>query len=153
MHKKINSNHKFTFVKPLTQSELADGWKLIVPSIKYNIARQDSPEAINSSNVNDNKDKKFNNIYRSKINLAQLPYHLWNKISNNKVVEKSHIYYIQPTDVDEEIKELVHIVMSSKLYSRDYVINILKKLKDGDIHGWPIIKAMRQYSLNIVNII
>ena len=139
-NKKFNSTSKFTFVKPLSQSDLADGWKLIVPSVKFNT-------------TDENNNKKFNNIYRSKINLAQLPYHLWSKNNNNKVVEKSHIYYIQPTEVDTEIKELAYIIMNSQLYSKDYVINLLKKLKDADIYGWLIIKAMKLYSLNMNDIL
>ena len=123
-------SEKQLLVKPLSQSDLAEGWRLIVPKIRYT-------------------DKKTNNLYRSKVNLAQLPYHLWSKRShNNRISEKSHIYYVHTTEVDSEIQELGTNIMSGTFaLSRENTIQLLRKIKEGDVHGWPIIKAMNSYQL------
>ena len=135
LHKSTHNNLLIQS-KPLLQSELADGWRLVVPKIRYN--------------TNDNI--KSNNIYRSKINVAQLPYHLWHKLKrlrNNKIYEKSHIFYLQTTEVDNDIMELVNLLMSmgQTSHKREKIILLLKKIKASDVHGWPIIKAMNLYQL------
>jgi len=121
---------KQLLVKPLSQSDLAEGWRLIVPKIRYT-------------------DKKTNNMYRSKVNLAQLPYHLWSKRSHNsRISEKSHIYYVHTTEVDREIQELGTNIMSGTFaLSRENTVQLLRKIKEYDVHGWPIIKAMNLYQL------
>ena len=132
------------FIKPLSQNDLATGWKLVVPRVK-----RMSKEIFNDK---DNIEVKvMNNIYRSKINLLQLPRHLHRKQrklynGNIKVVDNSHHFYIEPTIVDKEINELVNIL------DRDYdvkyterVNTLLKLFQDNDVHGWPVIVASERY--------
>jgi len=132
------------FIKPLSQNELATGWRLVVPRVK-----RTSKEMYNEK---DNIEVKvMNNIYRAKINLLQLPRHLHRKQQklyngNIKVVDNSHHFYIEPTPVDKEINELVSIL--DKIYNVKYterVNTLLKLFQDNDLHGWPVIVALERY--------
>ena len=132
------------FIKPLSQNDLATGWKLVVPRVK-----RMSKEIFNEK---DNIEVKvMNNIYRAKINLLQLPRHLHHKQrklynGNIKVIDNSHHFYIEPTSVDKEINELVSIL--DKNYNVKYterVNTLLKLFQDNDLHGWPVIVASERY--------
>jgi len=135
-------------IKPLSQSDIANGWKLIVPRINRI-----------SKEIYNNKDnlevKVMNNIYRSKINLLQLPRHLHKKQhrlynGNIRVIEKSHHYYIESSSVDNEINELVNIL--DKKYDINYterVTILLKLFQENDMHGWPVIVAKERYHMSL----
>ena len=120
------------FIKPLSQIDLANGWQLIVPR-KINITK----------NSIDNKGntiiKVTSNIVHSKINLAQLPRHLWSKLRGSKVMDHSHYYYIEPTNVDSEITQLVEIL--DKPVDTAQISKLLDILKENNIQGWCVIKA------------
>ncbi len=126
-------------IKPLSQNDLAQGWQLVVPSIRYYVKTVDGVKA------------KSSNIHRSKINLAQLPKHLWSKTrrlrnENYRVHDKSHYYFVDKTNVDEEVRELAHII--DQLYDTKYkerVSELLTVLKDNDVYGWVVIKATEKY--------
>ena len=124
------------FIKPLSQHDLANGWKLIAPRIIY----------ISNEKYKDTDTvKKLTNIYRSKINLLQLPKHLHCKLrklyNGNFIVEdNSHHFYIEPTNIDKEINELVYIL--DKKYDINYTERVkflLTLFQENDIHGWPVI--------------
>ena len=130
-------------IKPLSQNDLASGWQLVVPRIKY----------YTKLNENESGFKKYSNIYRSKINMAQLPPHLWSKVryqynGNIKVSDKSHYYYVEKTNVDSELYELNTILQKPyEVKNTDKVIELLNVLKDNDIYGWLVIKANTMYVL------
>lgn len=130
-------------IKPLSQNDLASGWRLVVPHIKY----------YKKLNENEHIFKKYSNIYRSKINMGQLPPHLWSKIKiqyngNIKVRDKSHYYYVEKTNVDSELYELNKILKKPyDVQNTDKVIELLNVLKDNDIYGWLVIKATSMYLL------
>jgi hypothetical protein len=139
----ISTNKFRVFVKPLSQNELAAGWKLVVPKVKRIRAEQVDEKGNNTVRVS-------SNIYKAKINLAQLPSYLWHKVRdlkhNNRINDNCHYYYIEPTEVDSEITELVKIL--KKDYSEDNtsrVQQLLNKLKEHDIYGWPTIQATELY--------
>jgi len=135
-------------VKPLSQIDLANGWKLVVPH-KINTT-------VNSiDDKGNNIIKVTSNIVHCKINLAQLPRYLWsqwrnqfitNQKTNIKVVDKSHYYYIEPTSIDREIALLVDILDEPyKVVYKEQVNQLLNVLKENDIHGWCVIKAQNMY--------
>ena len=130
-------------IKPLSQNDLANGWHLIVPSVKHVLNKK-----------YDSEDKIINNIYRSKVNLLQLPRHLHRKqikLFNGafKVINKSHHFFVEPTPVDKEINELVSILDKSYDIKYKKRIDILLKIfQENDLHGWPVIVALERYCNN-----
>jgi len=133
-----NNNVKPLFTKPLSQNEIADGWRLVVPRIK-------------KRNTVDINSKFLNNIYRSKVNLCQLPKHLWTKRKtlrngNIRATEASHHYYIEKTNVDDEIILLEEILDKPyDICNSEKVSELLDIIKDNNINGWITIKASRLY--------
>ena len=129
--------------KPLSQMDLANGWNLIIPKKK---------EILKTSTTN----KKQYNTYHIKVNLAQLPFKLWNKYKNNRFTNetvhiniKSHHYVVTPTVVDNIIIELVNIL--NKPYEElntVKVINLTTILTNNNIRGWPVILANIKYNMS-----
>ena len=141
---------KFNFVEklvnPLSQAELADGWQQVVrrPEYHYKKIVRDDMEY---------RKKVFNYDYM-KVNLAQLPEHLEDKLkpvyeedlfSHYKVREQRHVYIVNKTAVDDEICELKYLVNQRRLKINDIdrIKDLLQVLQDNEIHGWPIIRAKR----------
>lgn len=133
-------------VNPLSQAELADGWRQVVrrPDYYYKkIVRGDM----------EYKKKIFNYDY-IKVNLAQLPEHLEHKLkpvyeenlfSHYKVREQRHVYIVSKTAVDEEICELKRLINKNCLSFDDIdrIKDLLQVLQDNEVYGWPIIRAKR----------
>jgi hypothetical protein len=137
----MNSN-KVTdhIIRPLSQDDLARGWRLIAPKIRH---FKNTPSENNEGN------KRTSNLYHSKVNLAQLPYHLWHKVTHIKmkwIYDKSHVYHYESTNVDNEIRELVKILNNPfDIKNKEYVTFLLNTLSDNNVNGWPIIKAKHFY--------
>jgi hypothetical protein len=139
-----SNNNSQLVIKPLSQNDLADGWRLVVPLIKSM-----------KKDIIDDKGNKvhqvISNLYRSKINLAQLPYHLWKKCTklnngNIRVRDNSHHYNIEPTSVDESIIKLGTILHSSyDINKTENVKKLLNILKENDVYGWVVISANEMY--------
>ena len=133
--------NRISHVKPLSQNELAQGWQLVVPCIRYSIK---TVEGIVS---------KSSNIHKSKVNLAQLPRHLWSKMrklrnDNYRVHDKSHFYFVDKSNVDDEIYELDNII--KRVYDinhKERVSELLTVLKDNEVYGWIVINATEKYML------
>ncbi len=135
-------------VPMITMNELADGWHQIVPQAKNYIKTfQDE---------NQLKTRKVSNIYRLKVNLAQLPPYLWHRMqhyyyngdaTNNFTVRNGMYYYmVEATNVDEEIRELANILKQAHdIKHKQRVYELLNILKDNDIYGWVVIKAKNMY--------
>ena len=138
------SNKRFTYIKPLSQNELAQGWQLVVPKRRYRYTYV-------TDEYNNNVLKKNTNIYHSKINLAQLPRHLWHKRrllhnGNSKVCDASHYYYIETSNIDTEVIELVNLLEQPyDINKKEQVISLISTLKENDVYGWPVIKATDMY--------
>ena len=158
MNTELNKNtfDKNTLIKPLSQNDLAVGWRLVVPRVRrITKTYKDDHDNVVS--------KQGYNIYRSKVNLAQLPYYLWSKsrvlrIINQftkledspsiRVNDMSHHYFITPTNVDQEIKELVSLI--NKPFDNTYketISNLVNILKDNNVYGWPVIIASSKNNL------
>jgi hypothetical protein len=131
---KQNDNEEL-YVEPLTQHDLADGWKMVLPiktkkSIKHHF-----------------------NIY-----LSQLPWHLWNKVNFNKsviqdntsyyltVCDNNYYYSIKQTKNDGKIRELYNELMNED-YNLTKVKELYTYLLDEHVKGWVMIKASRLLKL------
>ena len=135
---------KMLTVQMLTQNDYADGWRQVVPRAKTfskKFVDNEGNEII----------KYYSNVYRMKINLAQLPEYLWNRMQysegNNKVVNNGYHYYtVEATCVDDEIHELANILKSpAQAEFKAKVHELLNILKDNDVYGWVVIKAKAMY--------
>lgn len=147
-------------VNPLTQKELADGWRLVIPQVQYKFRQfKDSQGKVQR--------KKTYFYDKFKINLAQLPYHLWQKqqgiyeegvYSHSIVRDGRYMYIVQPTQVDDEIRELrkyitchVHSNIWNIYDPNPYISpanlermrELVNTLQDNSINGWVLIRAKR----------
>ena len=111
-----------------TQNELADGWRIQLP--KRNMRKKIIKDEI----------KWYNHLYTNEVTLAQLPEHLWNKITFNKVRDRFFIFKIIKTDFDEEIKELFNLVtnLPNDINRMKELVNILN---NNNITGWVLTRA------------
>ncbi len=136
-------------VQMITMNELADGWYQVVPKAKHYMKNITDEKGITTR-------IKCSNIFRTRVNLAQLPPYLWHRMQryykdgefteNFTVRNGLHYYMVEHTNVDDEIRELASILQKhvSKEY-KERVHELLNILKDNDVHGWVVIKANRLY--------
>ena len=131
-------------VQMLTQNDYADGWHQIVPRAKHFTKRYVDTEGNIVSRL-------YSNAYKMKVNLAQLPEHLWHRMqyvdeTMHTVNNGYHYYYVENTNVDPEIRELAHILRGYYCPSqKERVHELLNILKDNDVYGWVVIKAKTMY--------
>jgi hypothetical protein len=142
-------------VNPLTQHEIANDWRLVLPRKKV----------INKLITKNNDEKKLRKTNESffKINLAQLPPHLFNKyrpVYRKKnfihyiARDNCYVYIVHPTPVDNEIKKLVYYLelykLSTSNISDEHILDIKKcltALDENDVKGWVVLKASRLFNL------
>ncbi len=131
-------------VQMLTQNDYADGWQQVVPKAKHYTKR-----FINTDG--DLVSRLYSNAHRMKVNLAQLPPYLWHRMqyvneSMYTVNNGYHFYYVERTNVDDEIRELARLLTYTVCPShKDRVLELLNVLKDNDVYGWVVIKAKSMY--------
>lgn len=139
-------------VSPLSQLELSNGWRQVLPKKR-------------TIKVKVNKDEgeitrvKTNESF-FKINLSQLPLHLFGKLrpiyrkaefSHYVVKDKCYVYIVNQTPVDDEIRRLVNYC---EMYDNNGVREFdnekiedmrrcLDLLNENDIRGWVVIKSKR----------
>lgn len=137
-------------VNPLTQKELADGWRLVLPKVRS--------ERITVSNGRKNFTRR-NKLYKIfRINLSQLPEHLWDRrrtvyedgvFSHYVVKDNLYLYIVNQTPVDNEITQLFNYVNStnnSNNFNEDdmlHIRSIVQTLEDNDVKGWVHIRGKR----------
>lgn len=148
-------NSKIETVLHLSQQELADGWRLVLPKrTKKSIIKKN----------NNNKDINIRKTNESffKINLAQLPPHLFNRLKSicreghilhYIVRDNCYVYIVNPTPVDNEIKNLFEYC---QLYDRGFTLftdeqnkeikNCLFNVNEQEIKGWVVMKSNRLFS-------
>ena len=135
-------------VNPLTQKELADGWRQVLPNVPS--------EKITISNGKRHFSRR-NKLYKIiRINLSQLPEHLWEKrraiyedgiFSHYVVKDKLYLYIVNQTPVDNEITQLFNYVNSTNninnLDENDilYMRSLVQTLEDNDVKGWVHIRG------------
>ena len=147
--KQVNIEYEKKIVKLLSQKDLANGWRQVLPFPKSTLKIIER----NSKLIN----RKIKYYIVQKINLSQLPEYLWNKLEINNlnenykyksVIDKVVKYNIIETPVDKEIIELKNILSSnSNNFTR--IIELLQILEDNNINGWIIIRAKSKFGDNI----
>jgi len=137
--KDVNIDYEKKIINLLTQKELAKGWRQVLPKAKNKV--------VISTQNNLKMKRNIKQYLVQKINLAQLPDYLWDKLelnilnSNykyNSIKDNILKYNINETPVDEEIIELRNIINSNNF---NRIIELLQILEDNNITGWLVIKA------------
>ena len=147
--KDFNYDSKEVIVNPLSQNELADGWNLVIPRPQRKLIYY------NRNGRFIMRKKKLFNYF--KIDLSKLPESLWHKLtpvyeegiySYCTVKDNRFIYIVNPTVIDDEIRELVYLMNQLK-FNTSRVMELLQILQDNDIHGWVVIKAKKLIGTNV----
>ena len=135
-------------IQMLTQNDYADGWRQVVPTAKHMTRKYINSEGAIVSRL-------YTNAYKMKVNLAQLPEYLWHRMQRvdmhtYTVNNGYHYYTIEKTNVDNEIRELAHILsitqeLSSRAKYSERVHELLNILKENDVYGWVVIRAKNMY--------
>jgi hypothetical protein len=140
----VNVKGEDIIVNPLTQKELAEGWQLVVPRVKS------TQITLSYGNKKVKKSKKNYKIFR--INISQLPEHLWNKLypkyedgqySHSVARDNMYLYIVKDTPVDKEIVKLYNY-LNYKHYTESKlqdIRNLLNILEDNNINGWIVLRA------------
>jgi hypothetical protein len=148
-------NTKTHTVSPLSQQELANGWRLVLPKKKM----------INVIKKNENNEeisvRKTNESF-FKINLSQLPPYLFSKLKNlyrgellsqYTARDNCYIYIVNLTPVDNEIRKLFNYCQNydngMTLFSdsdKEEIRECLSVVNEHEIKGWVVMKANRLFS-------
>ncbi len=132
-------------VSMLTQNEYAHGWRQVLPRRRVFIKR------IKNKDTDEMTERIGTNVYKLKVNLAQLPYYLWSRIRpthlNQQIInDNNYQYTVEYSNVDDEVRELVSIMNNGyNVSNRERVTELLNVLKDNDVFGWVVIKASALY--------
>ena len=141
-------------VNSLSQHDISNGWRMILPNKKL-ITVTHKKEDGTIVNLRKTNESFF------KINLSQLPPHLFNKLIpvyrkghliHYKVSDKCYTYLVQETPIDSHILKLLKYC---NLYENGYVIykedeleeikESLAILNENEIKGWVAIKSNRLF--------
>ncbi len=131
-------------VNMLNQHELADGWTQVLP---YPRSVTRKFKNLDENGVETTVERTVKQLFKMRVNLAQLPHHLWHKMkryNDFSYVVKNRIYHylVENTAVDNEIRELVYLTSLEKTAeNKEKVKELLNVLKDNDVYGWVVIRA------------
>jgi hypothetical protein len=136
----VKINDETVSVSPLNQLQLSKGWQLVVPR----------PRKVK---VEHNGRTLYRRNYKVfKVNLSQLPSHLWwklRKVYENGIYSYSYVkdnmykYIVQPTNVDDEIRQLCDELPFNIYFEEN--ISRIKQLLDlmdkNNVNGWVVLRT------------
>ena len=140
----VDVNGEEVVVNPLSQKELADGWRLVLPKVKSRRV------TLSHGNRKIIKYKKNYKIFR--INLSQLPEHLWSVLnskyedgqySHSVAKDNMYLYIVKETPVDKEIRQLYDYFCYKNYTTEDLedMRNLVTVLEDNNVTGWVLLRA------------
>jgi len=123
--KSINDIPDYYIANPLSQTELAEGWKLLLP-------------------------KNKNIIHHFTINLLQLPSHLWKKIIKYNeydfiIKDRIYEYSIIESEYNDTILNLYYELFINKKKDYKLINELYDILIDSKLKGW-----LLEYTKNII---
>ena len=141
----VDVNGEEVVVNPLSQKELADGWRLVLPKVKSRRV------TLSHGNRKIIKYKKNYKIFR--INLSQLPEHLWSVLnskyedgqySHSVAKDRMYLYIVKETPVDKEIIKLYNYLFYQNYNSSvlDEMRHLVTVLEDNNATGWVLLRAI-----------
>jgi hypothetical protein len=114
-------------VNPLTQDELAEEWRLVLPS-----------------------DKDNTTVHHFNIYLSQLPWHLWKSLKTlydengdmcyETIRDNIYHYTVKPSKYDDLVIQLYHLVMC-KNPKKHVIQEVYNELEQYRVKGWIMLKA------------
>lgn len=140
-------------VNPPSQNQLSYDWRLVLPKKRYFKVKVKDDNEIE-------RDERRSNVKFFKINMAQLPSHLFDRIipvynksdlTHYTAKERIYNYIIYPSPIDDEIRDMVRLLNLSEQRYLNYseceqLYTYNKLLKDNEIYGWPLLKSQRLVS-------
>lgn len=122
----IDGDINFVKVSPLSQEEIADGWKQVLP-----------------------KAHLTTKTHQFKIYLSQLPPHLWGKVKWNTdiidtyplISDRIYKYTVKKTKYDLEILQLYNHI-NQKYIIFDTLQKQVNYLQSNHVKGWLIMRAL-----------
>ena len=153
--KNVEGEESTYTVNPLSQHDLASGWRLVLPSRKRRIVEMKNK---------DDEDVRIVKTNESffKINMAQLPSHLFSRMKQSYkrgqlthyyARDNCYVYLVQLTPVDNDIRTLfyyINIFENKVYYLSDDDISIinycLERVNEAEIKGWVVMKANRLFN-------
>lgn len=127
-------------VKYLTEDDFVDNWQMKLPRYRF--------EEVKKMVDNNEVVSRVVSPVRRKIILSQLPPHLWDREpkilydEDHKVVEylykdKKYVWwYVRPTPVDDEIRELKRELRFIPEMNKERVKELLGIIEDNKAGGW-----------------
>ena len=150
--KKYTKTH---VVSPLSQQELGNGWRLVLPKKKM-------INVIKKNDENEDVSVRKTNESFFKINLSQLPPYLFSKLRNiyrggqlsqYTARDNSYVYIVNLTPVDNEIRKLFrycetydNCMTSFSDSDKQEIRECLSAVNEHEIKGWVAMKANRLFS-------
>lgn len=141
-------------VSPLSQHDLSNGWRLVLPKKKTMM------KSVKDKDGNDLKVFKTNESF-FKINLAQLPPYLVHKLrrmykqgqfTHYQARDNCYVYLVQPTPVDKEIFKLHDYIDRFQNYisylnitQKEEIKSCLESVNETDVKGWVVMKANKMF--------
>ena len=149
-----NRNTQTHTVSPLTQQELSNGWRLVVPRKRIiDVTRKNE----NGEDVN----VRRTNESFFKINLSQLPPHLFRRLKDvyrrGQLIQYTardnrYVYIVNPTPVDNHIRTLFRYCQLREEGLFNFEENHLNEIRDclnsvneQEIKGWVVMKSNRLF--------
>ena len=141
-------------IKPLSQNEIAQGWQLVLPRRKKIVVKYTNDKGVE-------EERNTTNEFYFKINLAQLPRHLYGKLrpvykngelSHYHARDNIYNYIVNLTCVDKEIRELALFLNQHN----DSIANISDEMEshyrqcyqrvvEADVYGWVVFVCKRLF--------
>jgi uncharacterized protein YlbG (UPF0298 family) len=134
-------------VKYLTEEDFVDNWQMKLPRYRF--------EEVKKMVDNNEVVSRVVSPMRRKIILSQLPPHLWDREpkilrdEDGKVVEylykdKKYVWwYVRPTPVDDEIRELKSELRFIPEMNKERVKELLGIIEDNKAGGWLVKRGWR----------
>ena len=138
-------------VNPLSQNELSNNWQLVLPRKKKYMVK------IKNEETGETREELKSNSKYFKINMAQLPGHLFHKIrpvynssglTHYTASERIYNYLVYPSPIDDQIIDMARLLnLSEKRYLTQSELDQLREynqlMRDNDIYGWTLLKSQR----------
>lgn len=120
-----NKEKNKVVVNPLTQDEIADGWRLVLPKARKNSTR-----------------------HHHCIYLSQLPPHLWKRVradltnqgSYQDIKDNIYTYTVKMSKHDNDVRTL-HDLMQSACPNMEEIENKYRGLRHARVKGWVMTRA------------
>jgi uncharacterized protein YlbG (UPF0298 family) len=138
-------------VKYLNEDDMVENWQMKLPKYRYDQVKK----MVDGTEVVTNVITNVVSPMRRKVILSQLPPHLWSrtpkvlhdedgKVSEYLYKDRKYVWwYVRPTPVDDEIKELHKELQFIPEMNVERVKELLTLIEDNKAGGWLVKRGWR----------